>query len=70
MSEEFQTEKPWWQSRTVIGALVAVLASVVGGLDAAMQTQLTDIILSLVATVGALAALVGRFTAKKRLKLK
>jgi len=70
MSEDFQTEKPWWQSRTIIGALVAVLASFVSGFDAAAQAELVDVIVSVVAAGGAAVALVGRYVAKSKLKLK
>lgn len=70
MSEEFTEVKPWWQSRTVIGALVAVLASFFGGLDAAAQAELADVAFSVVAATGAAVALAGRYFAKSKLKLK
>jgi hypothetical protein len=69
MTEVTTEMKPWWTSRTIIGALVAVVASVVGGADAAMQAELVDIILNVVATVGAVMAIIGRYTATKKLKL-
>ena len=59
--------KPWWTSRTIIGALVAVVASVVGGADAAMQAEITDLVLNAVAVLGAAVSIYGRFFAKSKL---
>jgi flagellar motor component MotA len=69
------TEKPWWRSRTILGALVA-LASVVFGffnvkIDPASQAVLLDQVEALVTAAGTLvgigAAIWGRFVAVKQI---
>lgn len=70
MSEDFVDVKPWWQSRAVVGALVAIGAGLVGGVDAATQAEVTNVVLNTAAVGGAVVAIVGRVKAKKRLKLK
>lgn len=63
--------KQWYLSKTVWGALVAILAGllpVMGmELDAGAQSQLADDFVSLVGAVGGLVAVYGRLTAEKRL---
>ena len=63
--------KQWYLSKTVWGALVAILAGLlpVTGmeLDAGAQSQLADDFVSLVGAVGGLVAVYGRLTAEKRL---
>ena len=60
-------EKPWYLSRTIWGSLVAVTAALAGlagiAVDGAMQTQLADALLELVAAAGALVAIWGRLNA-------
>ncbi len=62
-------EKNWWQSRTIWGALVAVLASVLNALDIKLdegaQGELADTIVQLVGAVGALFAVYGRLNATR-----
>ena len=59
--------KPWYQSKTVWGALVAILAGVLqaGGIDidADGQAQLADSLVALSGIVGGLLALYGRLSA-------
>ena len=59
--------KPWYQSKTIWGALVAVLASLLSAagidLDAEAQNGLTTDILNLCGALGGLFALYGRLTA-------
>ncbi|WP_416795945.1 hypothetical protein [Ciceribacter azotifigens] len=61
--------KPWYQSKTVWGALIAIGASVlrVKGVDVgiAEQGELADAIVSLVGSFGGLLAIYGRLSAKK-----
>lgn len=63
--------KPWYSSRTIWGALVAVAASVGGMLgvpvDLADQAELTDLILQAVSLGGAALALYGRMAATSRI---
>lgn len=59
--------KPWYLSKTVWGALVAILASMLQlsgfQLDLADQGQLTDGLVALAGSLGALVALYGRLVA-------
>lgn len=63
--------KYWYQSKTVWGALIAILASVLqaGGfeLDEGAQGELVEGIVALMGAVGGLLALYGRLSADKRL---
>lgn len=63
--------KQWYQSRTVWGALIAILASLAqaGGVhvDAATQGDLTGNLVSLSGALGGLVAIYGRVKAQKRL---
>jgi len=63
--------KQWYLSKTVWGALVAILASLlqVSGIDfdAAGQDQLADNLVALSGAIGGLIALYGRMSAEKRL---
>ena len=62
-------EKAWYESTTIWGALVAVAASVVGGLgftiDASAQSELSEAIVQIVGALGAIIALYGRLTATR-----
>lgn len=68
---ETQNAKPWWQSKTIWGAfitLIAVVAQVFGyEIDQATQTQLTEIVTTVVAAFGSVLAIYGRITATKRI---
>jgi hypothetical protein len=61
--------KPWYQSKTVWGALIAIAAPLLGraGLDVggAEQAEIADALTTLAGTVGGLLALYGRLTATK-----
>lgn len=63
--------KPWYQSKAIWGALIAVAASAVrvGGVDlgAADQTELADAAVNIAGTIGGLLALYGRVSAKNRI---
>ena len=63
--------KQWYLSKTVWGALVAILASLLPamgmGLDAGAQGQLADDLVSLAGAIGGLIAIYGRLMAEKRL---
>ena len=63
--------KYWYQSKTVWGALIAILASVLhaGGfeLGSDVQNELADGVVALVGAIGGLLALYGRLSAEKRL---
>jgi hypothetical protein len=63
--------KYWYQSKTVWGSLIAILASVLhaGGfeLDGNAQGDLADGIVALAGAIGGLLALYGRLSADKRL---
>ena len=72
MSDENQaddTAKPFWQSRTIIGAVVALVALFAGfrnvKIDAA---NLTDILVQVAGLVGTALAIWGRFQATKPIK--
>ena len=68
MSEKLTESKPWYQSKTIIGALVAVAASIAGAtldvnLGAETQSQVTDALLAIVGAVGGAIAVYGRIKA-------
>ena len=62
-------EKNWYESRTILGALVAVLASVIGGfgfnIDEGMQSDFTESIVQLVGALGAMIAIYRRLNATR-----
>jgi hypothetical protein len=66
-----ENSKQWYQSKTVWGALVAIVASLlhVSGmdLDAGGQQQLADSLVAISGAVGGLIALYGRLRADKKL---
>ena len=59
----------WWQSKTILGSIVAVLAgvgSIVGlNLDASLQSQLVELVIGASSVIGGAIAVYGRMTAKK-----
>jgi hypothetical protein len=61
--------KPWYQSKTVWGALIAIASPLLGraGLEVggAEQAEIADALTTLAGTVGGLLALYGRLTATK-----
>ena len=63
--------KQWYLSKTVWGALIAILASLLPGmgieLGAEARGQLADSLVSLAGAIGGLIAIYGRLTAEKRL---
>jgi len=68
-SVEAVLPKPWWQSRTVIGAavtLVSGVGAVAGyGISDQTQAQLTDLLAAGGALVGGVLALWGRIRADR-----
>lgn len=67
-----QSTKPWYTSRTVWGALVAIGASVLGlwevDISQVEQARATDAIVQVVGALGGAVALFGRLSAKRRLE--
>ncbi len=61
--------KPWYMSKTVWGALVAILASILhlGGVElgVAEQGQLLDAVMGIVGSMGGLLAVYGRIMASQ-----
>lgn len=63
--------KAWYQSKTVMGSLAAIIMTVVGilGKDIGIsEGELTDILLQVGSIAAMCIALVGRFTAKKEIE--
>ena len=64
--------KPWYQSKTIIGAVVTVLAMILTafgyGIGAEDQAALVDYAVSLGGVVGGLLAIYGRVKASKDIK--
>ena len=69
MENTMNDTKPWYMSRTVWGALVAIAASIGGAfgimITEADQIEIADTALQLVGTVGGFLALYGRLSAQK-----
>lgn len=63
--------KPWWQSKTLWGAIVTIISAALGlaGLDlgAADRETLAELLTSLGAALGGVIAIVGRISAKNRI---
>lgn len=70
MSEMIET-KHWYQSKSALGAIVAVVAMVAGFIGYQVtpeaQAQIVNMVFDAVALVGAVVALFGRITATKRI---
>ena len=64
--------KAWYQSRTVWGALIAILASLANAagieVTAGDEGELADLIVAAVGTAGGLVALYGRILARRRVR--
>ncbi|MFC3075854.1 hypothetical protein [Shinella pollutisoli] len=60
----------WYRSRTVWGALVAVLASLAHfagvGVTAAEEAEMADLIVTAAGALGGIVALLGRLSARRR----
>jgi hypothetical protein len=63
--------KPWWQSKTLWGAVVTIASAVLGltGLDLAEADReaLTGLLASLGAGLGGVIAIMGRIRARSRI---
>jgi len=63
--------KPWWLSKTLCGAALAILSSALGlaGFDLgdADREALIEVLTSLGAALGGLVAIIGRLAAKHRI---
>lgn len=70
MSDMIET-KHWYQSKSALGAIVAVVAMVAGFIGYQVtpeaQAQIVNMVFDAVALVGAVVALFGRITATKRI---
>lgn len=65
MSEE---TKPWWQSRTIVGVIVLILAQVLKYLKIdIVNEELTDIVVLAMDAIGASLAIYGRVKARRTL---
>lgn len=66
-----QDMKQWYLSKTVWGALIAILASLAQAagiqLDPGTQGAMADHLVALAGAIGGLVAIYGRLTADKRL---
>lgn len=59
-------EKPWWQSRAIIGSLITVLASLLGIIGYTLNVPLaTELALSIGTLVGGALSWYGRIKAEK-----
>jgi hypothetical protein len=60
-------EKPWYESKTIWGSLVAIAASLSAalgvGIDGTTQAELASIIVQFAAAAGSLVAIYGRLMA-------
>ena len=58
-------EKPWWQSKTIIGAVVTLGGAIGLGLS---ESEVTEATTAAVTLIGFLMTVYGRIVAKKALK--
>ena len=60
-------EKNWYESKTIWGALIAVLASISGAVGLSIETgaqaELAEVMVQMVGAIGALFAIYGRLSA-------
>ena len=62
-------DKPWWQSRTIIGIVVMLLAQALKWFNVdIVNAELTDIVTIVMETAGAGLAVYGRVKARKTLR--
>jgi len=62
-------EKAWWQSRTIIGIVVMLLAQVLKWLNVdIVNEELTDIVTLAMESIGAALAIYGRVKARKTIR--
>lgn len=63
--------KPWYQSKTVWGSVIAIAAALLGVWDVRIeesdQARLVELIVQAAGALGGLLALVGRFAASRRI---
>jgi uncharacterized membrane protein HdeD (DUF308 family) len=69
MSDTEET-KPWYQSRGVIGGLVAAAAGIAAAfnfdISADTQTMIVEAVIGVGATIGGIVAVIGRIKASKK----
>jgi ATP/ADP translocase len=65
-------EKPWWQSKGVVGPVIAIIATILSFFNivvsAENQAQLVEALLTTVAVIGSVIGIIGRVLAEKKLK--
>ena len=66
-------DKPFWQSKTIIGAAVAIVCTIVASVFHKViapdtQNQIVELVLELGQLGGGVIAIIGRLTASKDLK--
>ena len=63
--------KPWYRSKTIWGSVIAIAASVLGVWDVRIspdeQARLAELIVQALGALGGLIALIGRFSASRRI---
>ena len=61
----------WWQSKTILGAAVSILAGAAGlvglSLDASLQSQLVELVIGMGTVIGGALSWYGRVTATKKI---
>jgi cytochrome bd-type quinol oxidase subunit 1 len=66
------SEKNWFQSKTIWGSVVAILAAIGSAfgipIDIASQSELADALVQVGGAIGALFAIYGRFSASERIR--
>lgn len=67
----FEESKPWWQSRSMIGSLVAALSILANNngfaIDAGLENEISDVVFNVTTLLGAITSLMGRILATKKL---
>ena len=65
-------EKPWYQSKAILGSLVTIVALIAGGfnlnIDAQTQGEVVELVSVVVGVIGSVFAIYGRIKASKTIK--
>ncbi len=59
--------KPWWQSKTLLGAMITLASALLGLLGYEFGEADREALTGLLTSLGGIVAIIGRFKAKNRI---